>query len=170
MRSHVATMVGNFAIRSIAVSTDVSCEPSARCGTKCATADVAVRSTSIGHASRGIACSIAMQAGRQRAARGEARVEVDELLVRREVPEQQQVDDLLVVRMVGQIVDVVAAVGEPADLPFDVGQDGLADDDPFETRIHHGGGHNGPGFSAQRDFSPRARFGARPKGQTRQKS
>ena len=60
-------------------------------------------------------------------------------MTRREVPEQQEMRDLLEVRVLGEIVDVVPAIGEPPDLPFDVAQDGLADDDAFESRVDHRG-------------------------------
>ncbi len=59
-------------------------------------------------------------------------------------------DDLFVRGVRGEIVDVVAAIGQPSGFPLDVGEHGLADDDAFETRIHDGGRHSVTKFSTVR--------------------
>ena len=63
MRSHAATIEGVFAIRSIAASASLVCAPFFAYGLKNAVAEIAVRSTSIGHAVFGVAFKIAINSG-----------------------------------------------------------------------------------------------------------
>lgn len=51
---------------------------------------------------------------------------------------EQKMDDLLERRVRREIVDVVPAIGEAPDRPFDVTELGGPDDDAFEATIDNG--------------------------------
>src|SRR5450631_4433117 len=56
--------------------------------------------------------------------------------MRRQLPKQQKMHDLFVGCVHGEIVDIVAAVREPPDLPLNVTEHGLPDDDALETTVN----------------------------------
>ena len=91
--------------------------------------------------------------------RREPGAQVGQLAFRRQVSEQQQVRDLFERRVLREVMDVVAAIGEPPRLALDVAEHGLADDDAFETGIDHRGRHDPIGFSPPR-VSPTRRDAA----------
>ena len=111
MRSQPATIVGIFAMSSIAVCTSERCSPCALTGEKRPSPLTTVRSTSIGHAVFGTFC-IALTSGSGSARRdAELALEHFELVPIRQMTVEQEVDDLFERRVRREIVDVVTAIG-----------------------------------------------------------
>ncbi len=112
-----------------------TCSPWVLTGTKSARPLTIVRSTSIGHAVLGTFCIAVTSGSGSERREAEFAFECIELAACREVSEEQQMGNFFERRVGRKIVDVVAAIGQTADLALDIAQDRRTNDDAFETAI-----------------------------------